>query len=180
MSFIPNSSPHKHNTPHNSGNGNGNGNGSHCKTCLCQSLSYQIHHHYYSAPSEREVLRRANRGDSASHARQRERFPRHMPSPQRNVADQRGMGPNRSRRRRWGYASLRRLRPLHLRHGRSLWALLKTLTLSFFLSFFLCTWQVLLGCVKLFLTFYWILNKPRGLLLVTCSALLNFEPSIPI
>ena len=140
LSPTPQSSPHKQKTPHNSGNGNGNG--SHCKTCLCQSLSYQIHHHHqYSAPSEREVLRRANRGDSASHSRQRERFPRHMPSPQRNVADQWGMGPNRSRRRRWGYASLRRLRPLHLRHGRSLSVLLKTLALS--LS--LCKWQVLIG-----------------------------------
>ena len=142
LSPTPQSSPHKQKTPHNSGNGNGNG--SHCKTCLCQSLSYQIHHHHhhqYSAPSEREVLRRANRGDSASHSRQRERFPRHMPSPQRNVADQWGMGPNRSRRRRWGYASLRRLRPLHLRHGRSLSVLLKTLAPS--LS--LCTWQVLIG-----------------------------------
>lgn len=55
--------------------------------------------------------------DPASYGEERKRFPGHMPSSQRNVADEWGLGQNRPERRRWGHAPLRRRRPLHLRHG---------------------------------------------------------------
>jgi hypothetical protein len=71
--------------------------------------------------------RGAGEGD---HRQQPQGLPADMPGAQRHVADQRGVGANRPRRRRRRHARLRRRRPHHVRHGRPLYLSFPSVYLS--------------------------------------------------